>query len=98
MAEAIKWGLLVAGALLVIGLIVALPFTNFLDLSALTNGINTIVYYAGDAFHSARGFINNFFSPFGRSVLTGLMFYLVGRWIITMTIKLTVWVYHFIFK
>ena len=98
MSDAIKWGLLVAGALLVIGLIVALPFTNFIDLSALTNNINGLVYYAGDSFRAARGFINNFFTPFGRTVLSGLMFYLVGRWIITMTIKLTVWVYHFIFK
>ena len=98
MAEAVKWALLVAGALLVISLIAALPFTGFIDVSSFSNGISSIVNFAGDALRSARGFINNFFSPFGRTVLTGLMLYLVGRWVITMTIKLTVWVYHFIFK
>ena len=98
MAEAVKWALLVAGALVVIALIASLPFTGFIDVQAMGDGIGSIVNFAGGALMTARGFINNFFSPFGRTVLTGLMYYLLGRWVITMAIKLTVWVYHFIFK
>lgn len=98
MSDIVKWGLLVAGALAVIALIVALPVTGFIDVSKVSEGIAGIVSICGSALHSARGFINNFLSPFGRSVLTGLMYYLLCRWLITLTIKFTIWVYHFIFK
>lgn len=98
MSDAVKWALLVAGALIVIALIMTLPFVNFIDFDSFSSAITSLVEVCGDALHTARGFINNFFSPFGRTVLTGLMFYLLCKWLITVSIKITIWIYHFIFK
>lgn len=98
MSDAVKWGLLVAGAVVVIGLVFALPFTDFINLDEFSAQISIIVQHAGDFFRSARGIINNFLSPFGRTMLTGLMGWLFGKFAIMTTIKISTWVYHFIFK
>lgn len=98
MSDIAKWALLAAGIVILIGLVLALPFMDFIDFGQFGSAVGTIVNVAGSAFSSARGFINNLFSPFGRTVLSGLMYYLLGRYFITVTIKLTSWVYHFIFK
>ena len=93
-----KWALLVAGAVVLIGLIVALPFTQFINTSEFGNMLGDIVSVAGDALSGARGLINNFLTPFGRTLLTGIMAYLFGKWAITVSIKIVAWIYHFIFK
>lgn len=98
MSDAIKWGLLTAGIVIIIGLIVALPISSGLNVSEFTTMINTLVNIAGTAFTSARGIINNFLTPFGRGLLTGLLYYLFGKFFITISIKIGSWVYHFIFK
>lgn len=98
MSDAIKWGLLAAGIVIIIGLIVALPITSGLNVAEFTSMINTLVNIAGTAFTSARGIINNFLTPFGRTLLTGLLYYLFGKFFITISIKIGSWVYHFIFK
>lgn len=98
MSDAVKWALLAAGIVALIALIMALPFVQFFDTEELAAGLTDIVTIAGDAFRSARGLINCFLSPFGIALVSGLMVYWVGKWIITMGIKITVWVYHFIFK
>lgn len=98
MSDIAKWALLVAGIVALIALIVALPFTQFINSDELSSALTSIVDVAGGAFRSARGLINCFLSPFGIGVVSGLMVYWVGKWIITMAIKITTWVYHFIFK
>ena len=98
MSDVVKWGLLVAGAILIIALILALPFMDFVDASQFSSLITSLVDIAGYGFIFARGLINNFLTPFGRVALTGLLYWLFGRWAITISIKLIVWVYHFIFK
>ena len=98
MADIAKWALLVAGAIVIIGLIVALPFMDFVDAGEFANLISSLVDIAGDGFVFARGLINNFLTPFGRTALTGLLFWMFGKFAITISIKIVVWVYHFIFK
>lgn len=98
MSDIAKWGLLIAGAVVIIGLIIALPFMNFVDTGQLTSAINDVVSVASSAFTSVRGLLNNFLSPFGRTALSGLIVYFFTKWIVTATIKLTTWIYHFIFK
>lgn len=98
MSDAIKWGLLVAGAVVLIGLIVALPFMEFLNVGEFASLISGLVNVAGSAFTFGRGMINNFLTPFGRTALTGLLYWMFGKWAITITIKITAWAYHFIFK
>lgn len=98
MADIAKWALLVGGAVVIIGLIVALPFMEFVDPGEFGSLISSLVDIAGDGFVFARGLINNFLTPFGRVALTGLLYWMFGKWAITIGIKIIVWVYHFIFK
>ena len=98
MSDIAKWALLVAGALALIALIVALPFVEFINIDEFTAAIGNVVSIAGNAFQFGRGLINLFLLPFGRTVATGLMFWLIGKWAITITIKIGAWIYHFIFK
>lgn len=98
MSDIAKWAILVAGIVVIIGLIVALPFVKFINLGELTTSINGIVSIAGSSFAAARGIINNFLTPFGRTLLSGILIYLFGKFFIGKTIDIVIWAYHFIFK
>lgn len=98
MSNIVKWALLAAGTVLIIGLILVLLFNDFINLSEFSAGLTSIVSIVGDYFIQARGLINNFFTPFGRTCLTGLLVYLFSKFFITLAIKITVWVYHFVFR
>lgn len=98
MSDIAKWALLVAGAVAFIALILALPFVEFINVGEFSAALSNVVGIAGDAFLFGRGLINNFLLPFGRTVASGLMFWLFGKWAITISIKIGAWVYHFIFK
>ena len=98
MSDVAKWALLVAGAIVLLGLILALPFVEYINVDEFTEILATITETVGDFFRFARGLVNLFLLPFGRKILTGLMVWLFGKWAILMAIKAGVWVYHFIFK
>ena len=98
MSDIVKWGILIAGAVALILLVVTLPFVQFIDFGEFGALINNVVTVVGSAFQNARGLINNFLTPFGRGLLSGIMVYLFGKWAITIGIKITAWIYHFIFK
>lgn len=98
MSDLVKWGLLTAGLVALIGLIMALPFVDFIDLGQFSAAVNNIISVAGNAFQSARGLINCFLLPFGRTLLSGIMVWLFGKWAITVAIKIVAWVYHFVFR
>lgn len=98
MSDAIKWALLAAAAVALIALIIALPFMDFIDAAAFAESLTTITTVVGDGFYKARCLLNNFLSPLGRTILSGLLFWLFGKWAIMVGIKIGAWVYHFIFK
>lgn len=98
MGEFVKWGLLVAGAVALIALVVSLPFMEFLNIGELSTQIGVVVSNCGSFFANARGLINMFLAPFGRTVLSGLIGYFMTKWILKLGIKITAWIYHFIFK
>lgn len=98
MSNAVKWALLGAGAVLLIGLVMALPFVEFINFGEFGVAVSNIVSVAGDFFSSARGLINCFLLPFGRTVLSGLLIWLFGKWAIMISIKTVTWVYHFVFR
>lgn len=98
MSDAVKWALLAAAAVALIALIVALPFVEFIDVDSFSAALTTITTYAGGAFYTARCLVNNFLSPVGRGILSGLMFWLFAKWAITISIKIGAWIYHFIFR
>lgn len=98
MSDIAKWALLAAGAVALIALIMALPFVEFINVGEFSSAISSVVSIAGDALMSARKLINNLFSPFGRVVLSGLLMWLFGKWAMMIGIKISAWIYHFIFK
>ena len=98
MTDGIKWIILVAAAILIIGMVIALDITQYIDLGVVRDAITTIVSYAGDAFDFGRGLINNLLSPWARVALSGLLYWILGKEFILWTIKVSTWVYHFIFK
>lgn len=98
MSDIAKWALLAAGAALLIGMIMALPFIEFIDFGQFSQVIANITGIAAEAFRFGRGLINLFLLPFGRTIFTGLMVWLCGKWVIMTGIKIVAWAYHFIFK
>ena len=98
MSDIVKWGLLTAGLVALVALVMALPIAGYVDLGQFGNSIGNIVDIAGDFFQSARGLINAFLLPFGRTLLTGILTWLFGKWAITIAIKVVAWVYHFVFR
>lgn len=98
MGDVVKWGLLVAGVVLLISLVASLPFLDFMNLDELTGAIASVVTICGNAFKFARGLLNNFLSPFGRVAATGLIYWVICKPFIMQAIQYLVWVYHYIFK
>ena len=98
MSNAVKWGLLAAGLAILIGLVIALPFTGLIDFNELSNSVGSLVSVAGQALYSGRCLVNNFLSPAGRTIFSGLLIYLCIKWAVTIGVKITAWIYHFIFR
>lgn len=98
MGDVVKWGLLVAGIVLLIAMIAELPFLEFMNLDELTGAVASVVSICGNAFRFARGLINNFLTPFGRAAATGLIFWVICKPFIMQAIQYIVMVYHYIFK
>lgn len=98
MGDVVKWGLLVAGIVLLIALVMELPFLEFMNIEELTGAVATVVGICGEAFRFGRGLINNFLTPFGRSAATGLIFWVICKPFIMQAIQYIVMVYHYIFK
>ena len=98
MSNVIKWGLLVAGIVLLISMVSALPFLDFMNLGELSSAIASLVTVCGDAFKFARGLINNFLTPFGRGAATGLIFWVICKPFVMQAIQYIVMVYHYLFK
>lgn len=98
MSDVAKWALLLAGIVVIIGLILSLDIIDFIDLSVFNNAISTLVEFLGNGFRFGRGIINNLLSPWARKALSGLMIWLIGKEFVIWTIKASVWAYHYIFK
>lgn len=98
MGDIAKWALLVAGIVAILALITALPFVEFIDIDEFGAAIASIASIAGSALQFARGLINNFFSPFGRTVVTGLLYWLLLKPFLMTGINALIWIYHYIFK
>lgn len=98
MSNIVKWALLAAGAVALIALIMVLPVSGFVDPTEFGNMVGRLAFLAGGFLRSARGLINCFLTPFGRTMLTGLLIWLFAKWAITLGIKIGVWVYHFVLR
>lgn len=98
MSDVVKWGLLAAGAVILIGLITALPFVDFMSFRQFQNIINNILSIVGTFFQNGRALVNCFLTPWGRTCLSGLLVWLFGKWLMLTAIKTMTWIYHFVFR
>lgn len=98
MSDIVKWGLLTAGLIALVALVNALPFVGYIDFGQFGVAVSNIVSVAGNFFQDARGLINAFLLPFGRTLLSGIIVWLFGKWAISISIKVVAWVYHFVFR
>lgn len=100
MSDIAKWALLVTAVLALIVIVLTMPFAKFLPTGAqqITVYIDEIVTLCSGFFYTARSLINIFLFESARSVLSGLIVYLFAKWIITISVKITTWIFHFIFK
>ncbi len=98
MSNAVKWALLAAGLIALIALIMALPFVGLIDYGELANSVSAVTSAAGNALYAGRCIVNNFLSPTGRTIFSGLLMYLCCKWAVTIAVKIAAWVYHFIFR
>lgn len=98
MSNAIKWALLLAGLIAIIALIMSLPVADAIDLSTFSSALTSITSIVGGFFYKARCLLNNFLLPAGRTILSGLLIWLIGKWAIKVSLNIVVWCYHFIFK
>lgn len=97
MSNAVKWALLGVGAVVLIGMVLALPISN-INIEALTSGIVDIVEVISPYTNFARGLINNFLTPAGVNILNGVLIWMFAKFAILIPIKIVVWAYHFIFR
>ena len=98
MGEVAKWAILAAVVITIISMCVAFPITQYIKVDVYLNGITTVIDVAGDALLFGRGLLNNFLSPWARTAVSGLMIWLIGKWLLTYTVRVTSIVYHWIFK
>lgn len=98
MSNAIKWALLAAGAVVLVGLVLALPFVDVINFGELSGAVSNLISVCGVSLQSARGIVNCFLSPWARGVLSGVIYYEIAKFAITVSIKITTWIYHFIFR
>lgn len=97
MSDIARWGIFLAAAITIIGIVVAFPIMDYMDLGVFQSGIDTILSVMGDALIFGRGLINNFLSPWARTAASGLMCWFLGKWFLTYTIRITVWAYKWVF-
>lgn len=98
MSNIAKWALLSAGAVMLIALILNLPFVQYISFRQFGNLITRLLNIAGGFFTNARGLINCFLKPWGRTCLSALMVWFFGKWALLSSIKVVTWTYHFIFR
>ena len=98
MSNAVKWALLAAGAVLLVGMVLSLPFIDVINFGELSGAVGNLLSVCGGALQSAKGILNCFLTPWARGVLSGVIYYEIAKFAITISIKITTWIYHFIFR
>lgn len=98
MSNAVKWALLAAGIVALIALVALAPVADLSLLGNIGGYLNQLLSVAGGAFNSARGLINYLLFEPVRPFLSGLLIWIFAKWAVTVGVKITAWVYHFVFR
>ena len=96
MSDLAKWALLVAGAILAVTMVLAVAGDPFNYLDQMGEIIAGFALVAEPYLRFGRGLINNFFlSP---SLVTGVLWWVLVKWFVKLSVRILAWVYHYIFK
>lgn len=98
MSDVAKWALLVAGFVIILALILALPIASFTNGETVAALFGELVAILSPYILKGRAFINIFLTPFGRTLFSAVIGYMFIRYFITWPIKLITSVYQWIFK
>lgn len=100
MSDVIKWGILTVGFAAIIALILAFPISSALGLasSSFSESVRYVVTYSGEGLYIARSLINTFLMSPGRKLLSGLIYWIFFKWIYTVSVKILIIAYKWIFK
>lgn len=98
MSDVVKWGILVAGLVAIVAMILLLPIFDAININALTESISGITQTAAGALQSARGIINFFLLPVGRPILTVVIAWLFSKRLVLWSVQILSKVYTWIFK
>lgn len=98
MSDIAKWALLLAGMVALIALIVALPIFDIINVQELTAAVSGISTICASALQSARGLINYFLTPVGRTILTVVINYMFFKFAYKWGVKVLAYAYKWIFK
>lgn len=98
MSNVVKWALLAAGIVALIALVALTPVADLSLLGNIGGYLSQMLTVAGGAFNAARGLINYFLFEPVRPFLTGLLLWIFAKWAVTIAVKITAWVYHFVFR
>lgn len=98
MSDIAKWGLLAAGAALIIAAIIGLPIYAAINIPALGNVLSQFLSIITPYVGFARGLINFMVLPVAIPVLDIIIAYVIMRPILLFGIKITKIGYTWIFK
>lgn len=98
MSDIAKWALLAAAAVVAIGLIMGLGIADAMNGALFSTAVANIVSVAADGLRFGRGIVNNLVLPAAIPVVTAVLSFVTLKWLVTLTVKVTAWVYHFVFK
>lgn len=100
MGEFAKWALLGIGIAVVCGLIFSLPIFGNIPgvIGEMSRGVNDLLTYVGSAFVTARGLVNLLVYPGTEWLVTLVISWLIVRPFRSATVRITLAVYHWIFK
>ncbi len=97
MGDLVKWGLLIAGIVILVAMVLQLPIFA-VDLGAFGDGIAAILDVCGDALVFARSVVNLFLTDWGATILTGLLVWIFLRWLLIKNIGTIIAVYNYLFR
>lgn len=98
MSDVAKWAILIAVAIAVIAMIVLLPVTGMIDISALTQGLNNIATIMGYYLIQAKGFLNCFVPPGFEWMITASISWTLLSKLLCWVINVSSQAAHYLFK
>lgn len=98
MSDIAKWGLLVAGMVAMIALLLAIPLFADLDIAVISSTISTFTGVISPHIGFARGLINFLVLPQVIPLINAILLYVITKPLVIGAIHITRGIYSWIFK